>query len=325
VLHNIPNLGWGRGKDCTFAGALEAALSVTEHPCKYSDIMGFTALAFRVRWLASGWCPSAAVGEMEEEIESVGRATGWPLKVEVHIDAGDRSAYTDGIVRAIDAGRPCLSYTDHSDMAVIFGYREDGKKLFFQDYFHPEPSELNTSQIGWLWLVLDGYREALPQRQAVIEGLQKARFNWRRAIGREGPGEYRYGPDAYDAWILVLERGDSTEADLAGLLDCHAWCLAALNDARQAATIFLREHAIMWQGSPRDALERAADTYQQMVRLLGSSEHAEVFRGRRYEKDVKLWVPSARDQQLALLRQCARMDAAAITEIDNALAAIETG
>ena len=87
VLDNVPALGWGKGKECTFAGALEAAMAVTDHPCKYSDIMGFTSLAFRVRWFKGpdgrGICPSCAVGEMEEEIRAAERATGWPLRVEV--------------------------------------------------------------------------------------------------------------------------------------------------------------------------------------------------------------------------------------------------
>jgi len=60
---------------------LEAALAVTDHPYKYSDIMGFTGLAFRTRWFCGNergrWCPSSAAGEMPEAAQAVAKATGY--------------------------------------------------------------------------------------------------------------------------------------------------------------------------------------------------------------------------------------------------------
>jgi RNA polymerase sigma-70 factor (ECF subfamily) len=81
VLEKVPKLRWGSGKECTFVGALEAALSVTEHPYKYTDLMGFTGLAFRVRWFKSAtippWCSSCAIGEGDEETAAArGRPAG---------------------------------------------------------------------------------------------------------------------------------------------------------------------------------------------------------------------------------------------------------
>src|SRR3954463_8224952 len=84
VLDAVPSLGWGRGRECTFLGALEAALSVTGQPFSYADMMGFTGLAFRTRWWKANekakWCPSCAVGEMREEMIAASRATGWELR-----------------------------------------------------------------------------------------------------------------------------------------------------------------------------------------------------------------------------------------------------
>ncbi|MCJ7822309.1 MAG: sigma-70 family RNA polymerase sigma factor, partial [Armatimonadetes bacterium] len=50
VLDGVPTLAWGRGRECTFAGALEAALATTDHPYTYTDLLGFTGLALRTRW-----------------------------------------------------------------------------------------------------------------------------------------------------------------------------------------------------------------------------------------------------------------------------------
>ena len=74
-IENVPALAWGKGKECTFAGALEATTAVTAHPEKYSDLMGWSALAFRVRWYhgTNGqprWCMSSPVGEMPEEYDA---------------------------------------------------------------------------------------------------------------------------------------------------------------------------------------------------------------------------------------------------------------
>ena len=32
-IEGVPSLGWGKERECTFAGALSAALAVTDHPC----------------------------------------------------------------------------------------------------------------------------------------------------------------------------------------------------------------------------------------------------------------------------------------------------
>ena len=53
-IESVPLLGWGKDRECTFAGALEAALAVTEHPCNYSDIMGLTGLGLSCSLVSGG-------------------------------------------------------------------------------------------------------------------------------------------------------------------------------------------------------------------------------------------------------------------------------
>ncbi len=77
-IEGVPVLTWGKGKDCTFAGALEAALGVTKFPYSYTDIMGMTGLAFRTRWYqgrtGDKWCPSSPVGEFPDEIAAISKS-----------------------------------------------------------------------------------------------------------------------------------------------------------------------------------------------------------------------------------------------------------
>jgi hypothetical protein len=56
-------------KTCTFAGALEAALSVTERLYSYEEILALSGIAFRTRWYedtdASQWTPAMRLREQQ--------------------------------------------------------------------------------------------------------------------------------------------------------------------------------------------------------------------------------------------------------------------
>ena len=69
VLDNVPILAWCREKDCTFIGAIEAATAVTEHPCRYVDLMGLV-----------GPCVSHTMVAVDRSAEMVplGRRRGVP-------------------------------------------------------------------------------------------------------------------------------------------------------------------------------------------------------------------------------------------------------
>ena len=81
ALDNIPTLSWERDGQTTYCGALAAALSATEHPYSYVDLMGLSGLAFRILWPRREgepqWCHSCAVGELPEEGHAIEEATGW--------------------------------------------------------------------------------------------------------------------------------------------------------------------------------------------------------------------------------------------------------
>jgi hypothetical protein len=102
------------GKICTFAGAIEAALAVTQYPYSYNEILGLSGLAFRVRWYVGEngptGCPCSPIGETPDTLAAFSRASGW--QIEDCVDAGWDSPYMQKvkpkIVQSIDAGRPVL-------------------------------------------------------------------------------------------------------------------------------------------------------------------------------------------------------------------------
>jgi RNA polymerase sigma-70 factor (ECF subfamily) len=324
VLEGVPGLAWGKGKDCTFAGALEAAMAVTEHPYSYSDLMGFTGLAFRVRWFkgpdGQGICPSCAVGEMKEEIAAAQRATGWKLRVEVH-QGENMEQYAPQIVASINEGKPVAAYTDYLDMSVVYGYGESGRTLFFRDYNRGQKLQLPAAKLGWMWLVLGEYRPVLSRQQAVIEALKIAVHNWRREVGTEGPGDYWYGPAAYRAWSDRLAHHDAMAEDRRKLLShVNQFNFIALVDARRAAVAFLQENAPVLNEQARPALVRAAEVYEQAVTFLKSKRAAKTACfAAPTDKARQNWSDDVRRQEMEILAEAERRDADAIAELDRAL------
>jgi len=330
VLENVPVLAWGKGKECSFVGALEAALTVTEHPCSYTDIMGFTGLAFRVRWFKpSGeirWCGSCAVGEMEEEIEAAARTTGWELKCEVHMEEPDIGRLAPEIVASINAGKPVLAYDDRQDMAVVYGYGEGGKTLLFRDYHKGEsPHELPASGLGWLIIYIGGHSPKLSRSEAFIEALKIALRNWRLRCGKAGPGEYWYGETALSAWLDNLSIVDSlTQKEKETLFFVSWWNFTSLVDARNAAVSFLRENATLLPEQAAHFISKAAALYEQEAKSLecASFINHEAFLGSWSGKSIKDWTADVRKRECEILTEACRLENNAITQIEKALSSL---
>jgi hypothetical protein len=96
-------------KTCTFAGALEAALSLTECPYSYEEIMVLSGMAFRTRWYdgenGPTGCPCAPVGETPDVKKRLPAAIGWQID-EYGADGWDKPIMREAkeaVVRSIDA------------------------------------------------------------------------------------------------------------------------------------------------------------------------------------------------------------------------------
>ena len=324
ILEGVPTLRWGRGKDCTFAGALEAATAVTDHPYSYSDLMGFSGLAFRVRWHEQ-WCPSCTVGEMEEEITAVSKATGWKLRVKLGDGGPDMERFTGEIVGDVNAGRPVLVYPPDLNVAVAFGYEDAGKTLLLRDYMKREDTaKLATGKLGFLLMFLGEHRNGMPLKDAVVASLRIALHNWRRGIGNEGPGDYWYGEAAFKRWMEDLSRTEELDDGEQRKLFFVGWLnFNTVADARKTAVTFLREHASLFDGAARKALERVAAIYDEEGKVMGGVYGAkDAFLGGWSRKSFDDWTPDVREREREILADLSSRDAAAIAEIEKALQAI---
>ena len=323
VLDNVPALGWGTGRECTFAGALEAALTATDHPYTYTDLLGYTGLAFRTRWFCGNddtrWCPSCAVGEMEEEIAAAQAATGWPLEVRFlpSEQAAEVEQIRADIVASIDAGRPVLAYEPRGNMDVVYGYEQGGKMLLLRDYFQAEePLRLPPSKLGFLLLFLGAREEVLSRRDALIASLRMAAHNWRRERGHAGPGDYWYGQAAFAQWKADLAEVDDLSADDQRLLGrVSSFNFATIHDARKAAVAYLTKSAEGFAAEEGEALGRAAAIYAEEVKLFdAASAEPHVFGG-----GGEGWTADVRRRETETLSRAIELEEDAISEIERVL------
>ena len=214
VLDGVPTLSWEKDGQTTYCGALAAALSTTDYPYSYVDLMGLSGLAFRIMWPRwegePAWCHSCSVGELPEEGHAIEKATGW--RFVPHWDEKTIGRFAPQIVESIDAGRPVLAYEPCYNMAVIYGYQDDGKTVMLRDYFRgDEPHVLPTMKLGALIMFLGEHVEAPVRRESFTEALRIAAHNWQRGRGDAGiPGrDYWYGEAALRAWADDLANAAS--------------------------------------------------------------------------------------------------------------------
>lgn len=319
-IKGVPILEWGKGKECTFAGALEAALRPTAYPCNYANIMGVTGLAFRTRWFCGNdkqrWCPSCAIGEMPEEINAAATATGWPLRTHM-VDGDDyltEQRLNEAIVCSIDAGLPVLAHESNLNVAVIYGYERNGKTLLLRDYTAGnEPLRLAPAQLGFLLLFLGEHIEPPSPEECAQQALHIGARNWQRERLATGPGEYWYGDTAFQHWEADLAEKNMGEESKRMLHSVSWWNINALFDARKAAVTFLFSAAEHLSDPAADCAVRVAELYHEEIQLL-----AGVFEAKRaFVRDYVDWTSQIRQKEYEVLCTAHLIETAAAMQMER--------
>jgi hypothetical protein len=327
-IEGVPKLGWGLDRDCTFMGSLDAALSVTDRPYGYVDLMALSGMAFRVRWSPT-FCPSCAVAELPDERHAIWRSTGWSLPNDTQFGQGepDREPIRAKIVLSIDAQLPVLAYDDTLDMSVIYGYEDEGRVLWFSDYHKREmPYKLPLAKLGPMQLYLGERDPELSGAAQLRLALELAVHRWNRGThdgGVEGR-VYFYGPAAYDAWIEALERFDTLSEDEAKQL-AHTNGFASvcgLADARAAGAAFLREHRALVPDEAAGHMQRAAEACTAASKALYGAYNDEKLFTMPWVRAVADWTAEQRAREIDVLNEVRAHDERTMAEIEQALAAL---
>ncbi len=332
-IEAVPQLAWGKGKECTFLGALEAALSVTAVPATYENLMGWSAVAFRSRWYRGDtgrrWCPSSPIAETPEELALLRRAIGRELPIVCSLDTPSQTpaGHLSLITCEIRAGRPLLAYEPQLNVAVIFGFEEDGRVLLLRDYMTDEPSaRLPAEKLGPFLCLLGERREPLDPHEALLAGLEHAVGNWHRTHAAAPAGRFWHGRAALLKWREDLQHAAAlAPAERQLLFFVNWWVFAALADARAAAVRFLSRNSEYLIGRPHRHLLAAADRFREESRMLRRTlSERSCFLGPWTCRNVEHWTPAARERETEVLARVLTMETEAFGELENLLEAVDT-
>ena len=334
-LDNVLSLSWNLGKMTTFCGALEASLAASPHPFSYDELMAFSGVAFRVRWHNESaerrWCTSCVVAEQPEEFDAIVKATGWPLPTAIQYGDPnpDKARIAAGIRAEIDAGRPVVAYDDTLNIAVAYGYTDDGESILFRTYASGDtPHVVPVSKLGPQQTFLGAHDPGSSLRAAASDGLALACRNWAWGRHAEGPAEYWYGAAAYDRWLEDLALAGDLDPHQAGALSwMNIIVFGSLADARKAAVRFLRAQPAVFEGeSIRTSLARAAALYDQHVAICDAAMRGpkgdDALGGAWYVPSTEFWLSHQVARQRAILPQLKELDAAAVQQLEKALSAM---
>ena len=123
-IAGVPRLAWGKSRDNTYTGAVQAALAGMGEKHSYDELMVYSGLAFRLRWGRAvdgqSWSGSAPIGELSDVDYTP--ITGWRLRWDGDIGK-HRDKSVAEIVASIDAGKAVLGYVQSDwDMGLVYGY-----------------------------------------------------------------------------------------------------------------------------------------------------------------------------------------------------------
>jgi hypothetical protein len=334
AITGLPAIGFTTSGRCSYAGALAAALSVTEQAFSYDQIMAYAGLAFRARWFRGqqepDWfCPTSALGEFPPEMDAVSAATGWLQRHDVW-QGGKRGVHDllPAITASIDRGVPVLGYpsNDHMDLGVLFGYEREGDqlRLCWLDYKREGELVLPAEKLGFLVILLERQGLVPDTRRALLSALRSDNWRCRQRPVPRRDGAYYYGPLAYDTWSRDLEQAASYPEPMQRKLCFVSWfCFAGLVDARSAAATFLNQAADDFEDEIAEALRAAAGHYAAACgAMLPAVNEQLAFRAPWVEPGFAGWDDATRKRERAILQQVREHDVSAERVLDGLIALV---
>lgn len=306
-----PLAGFAKGRDCTLVHCLEVVLDALGRRFTYDELMGLSGMAFRTQFHVGPWDvgnPDPLVGN--RRVDALFEAVGW--EYELHIVRQDeiaRAAALERTIRAsIDRQVPVLATNliPPEDWGIIVGYRR-GRQWLCRCY-HGGAERIDKPATAWPTAVL-----ILTRRLARPASGPMRRQSLREAVTlfeTRSTGSYAQGRHAFDEWCQSLRTARDRS-----YVHPNFWTYIELIDARGAAVRYLRLIAPD-MGGKRLHLERAAELYEQEVRLL--LRHLEDVPP-EYRFPGSLPPREMRDRQIQVLQKAQRLEEQAVGALKNAM------
>lgn len=333
IVEDISRLGFGRGMDCSWAGAMTISLTARGIDTTYDKVMGQSGACWRVAW-EPVWDYSSADALVAYDYSAPAcKAYGLRAVRDTRLEPQQRAAAKLAILEDIRAGRLpiAINLRVAPEWGVITGYLEDGKTLLCRSYFDDETFEelaadpefqahMKISK-GYLHVDHWPYRIIrLGEQNHVPAALENLYASLRIKLDSMQAGTadiscYATGYKAFDAWEegLLDHHWYETADDEAysRRLGVNHFCMMALTDARKSAAAYLQESLPLLQDPGKQAaLAKMAEVYGTMAAHLedfykGMADPAVIRTGGQLRQS---WTDRQREKQAELLALVASMD-----------------
>ena len=313
-IQNVPVLLYEMQKDDAIVGAMEAALSVTDHNITYEKIMSLLPDSYICRYFKpkDKWSGGYILEELKEEIEFISKGTGCNFKI---IEGDDkRDIFRNSIVTSINKGYPVLFLDRGLNLAVIYGYRDNGNILLTRCYIDPcamEPDFDTTiftpiKDMVPFFVFMDNFVTPLPRESAVIDALKNVDVKW-RGKKREVINNYNengtilYGIAAYQEWISDLQSVKNILPEKINQIKFTSWWNSiCIRNKRNTLVSFFRNLASDPLKDEDDLqYDELAKVYMQEVRLLKPICDREAW---KYEYTIEEW-DKYREEDIEIIKQ----------------------
>lgn len=341
-ISGVPILGWsGAGVpegsrlidgNCTFVGALTAALAATDRPFDYPPLLACSGLGHTLRWGrrndGQGWDPEGPNGEFPEDVASLERVTGWRMDW-VACGSGNEGWLASRVGQSVESGLGVLGRFGDWTMGLVYGYEDDGRTLLVRDYWRGAGLHRVGICNARCLVFLKGAEAALSPTEALVNGLSIAADNWRRSgipgdktrPGRSaGRMTYWYSQSAYQRWIADLAEADGLEEEArASLFRVNTWTCHRLYDSHLWTGRFLATEADRIGGVAAGHLRNAAELYERGRLLIIESLGRDAFFLAVGANATGVWTSAVRQREQQILGQLVQWDAEAAGCLEKAL------
>jgi transcriptional regulator with XRE-family HTH domain len=324
IIPNVPMLpGFGKGMDCTWAGALTAALNAMGRQTTYERVMGVSGACWRIAFHKAdpGWDYSAVDALVAYDYATPGfKAFGYAPIFSSRVEKENRAAERQNIIESINSGKPVLGINLRVafEWGVICGYREGGSELLCRTYFDKEmiekPGFVNSSGTPEQYLPVDNWPFIIIRFNDIgtvpteKENLLNSLKTLVESLNVEDAPNHVTGLKAYRLWQEGLRDDawyqDADDDNFGRRLDVNYFCFLALFDARRAAAVYLRSVEGLIKGN---AVGKLAATYENIWQkasgLLPSLPALDEGYGTapvKAEKMRRIWTQELRHQQAGL-------------------------
>lgn len=328
-IDNVKPLIWGSNNSGqrTILGALANASSVTPTPRDYTQLIGESTLAFRVRWrrISSAQLDPYAISHDTDDaaMRAVERALGYTLVVRGRLSREERNQieFEKDIARSVEQGWPVVSEdVRDTQFGVIFGRDAKAQRWLMRDYYQPTAvREPYAEELGGGAIFFGEQQPAIDRKAAFVASMRRAVEWWRTPAN----AEMYFGDEAFVEWAAAVRVSEQLPRDIQEVIWRQSWWnYDILCDSHYHAAKYLRRNAEQFSGAAQQKIIAAAEAFEALERNGMVDSVYKSADGPFTKKTYEDWIQTRR-REAELIGQVRTVHAAGISKIEEALAEIE--